>query len=342
MLKIASALVALSLMLGGIGVSARAAEADGSDFFKGKTITITSAGGPGGSYGIYALLLSEHLGKYLNGAPQIIVNYMQGASGVRAANYLYNVAPKDGTALLAPLQNMATFPLIEPGTIHYDPTKFNWIGRAVDVASVFVVKKDVIASLDQLRKRTTDVIVGVPAAGSPSQIMPAMVGYGLGVKLKLVAGYNGSNAVALAYERNEIQGLGLPWESLRISHPDILKDTIIVQSGFEPHPDYPEVPLLIDLVKDPDRKAVVELFQIQESVGRSFVAPPGVKAERVAMLRHAFDRTVKDPDFLAAAKKRHIEINPRSGEEMQKLVERQNKFDASLIKRAKAAIFLKD
>lgn len=326
----------------GVSLAALPSAADEvADFFKGKTVTITSAGGAGGGYGVYALLLSEHIGRHIPGSPNIIVTYMPGAGGVSAANHAYNVAPKDGTVILAPLQSMPTLQLLGRSAVRYDAAKFNWIGRAAETTSGFVVSKSVAADFAALKAHKAEINVGITQIGAPNHILPALMKYCTGVKLKLVSGYKGSGPMALAFQRREVDGLGLPLDSLRLVYSDILKDTVIAQTGFERARAFPDVPLVLDLCPDPAKRKVVEVFQVQEVMGRSYAVPPGTPAARVAALRRAFDAAFRDPALLAMAKERKLEINPLSGQAVQQIVERHIATESETVAVAKQAVGLK-
>ena len=336
-MKIATAV----MLAAGLGLAALPAQADVvADFYKGKTITFTAASGVGGGYGVYAMLIREHFGKYIPGNPNVIVNYNPGGGGVVAADYYYNVAPKDGTAVLAPLQSMPTLQLVGRVGIRYDASKFQWIGRAAETTSGFVVNSKVAGTFEALLSRQQETIVGVTQAGAPNHILAALMGYCPPVKIRLVSGYKGSPPLALAFQRNEVDGLALPLDSLRLVYPDILKETMIAQSGLIRARDFPDVPLAIELCQDPQKRKVVEFFQVQEEMGRSYALPPGTPPARVAALRAAFDAVMKDPALLALAKERRLDINPMSGAKLQTLVERHIATDDATVKIAKEAVGL--
>ena len=334
-------IIAMTLVLGASLASPPAAADEVDAFFKGRTITITSAGGAGGGYGIYALLLSQHIGRHIPGNPNVIVSYMPGAGGVRAANHAYNVAPKDGTAILAPLQSLATLQLLGKKGLRYDAEKFHWLGRAVETTSGFLVKASVARSLDELKARKSETIVGVTQPGAPNHIMAALVSYCTGGKIRLVSGYKGSNGVAEAYRKSEVEAIAIPLSSLQLAHKELLADTLVAQSGFERSPAFANVPLLFDICPAGEKHQIVEVFQAQEAMGRSYAVPPGVPASRVAALRRAFDAAVSDPAFLSEAKKRNMAISPKSGPDMQTLVERHVRTESGLVERAKAAVGIK-
>ena len=250
------------------------------------------------------------------------------------------MAPKDGTAILAPLQSMPTLQLVGRVGIRYDASKFQWIGRAAETTSGFVVHRKVATTFDALLARKEETVVGVTQAGAPNHILAALMGYCPPIKIRLVSGYKGSPPLALAFQRHEVDGLALPLDSLRLVYPDILKETMIAQSGLTRARDFPDVPLAVELCKDPEKLKVVEFFQVQEEMGRSYALPPGTPPARVDALRKAFDAVMKDKALLALAKERRIDINPMSGVELQKLVERHIATDDATVKIAKQAVGL--
>jgi tripartite-type tricarboxylate transporter receptor subunit TctC len=317
-----------------------AAADDVADFYKGKTITITAASGVGGGYGVYALLIREHISKYIPGNPNVIVSHNPGGGGQVAADYAYNVAPKDGTWILAPLQSMPTLQLVGKVGIRYNAAKFRWIGRAAETTSGFVVSAKAASGLDALLARQSEIVVGTTQPGAPNHILPALLHYCPSVKMKLVSGYKGSAPLALAFQRNEVDGLALPLDSLRLVYPDLLKDPMIAQSGLTRARDFPDVPLAVELCKDPDKRKVVEFFQVQEEMGRSYALPPDTPPARVTALRTAFDLVMKDPALLATAKERQLDINPLSGAEVQKLVEGHIATEDATVTIAKRAVEL--
>lgn len=326
------------LLAFGLALGAHPAMADEvADFYKGRTITITAASGVGGGYGLYAMLVRESIGKYIPGNPNVIVSYSPGSGGTAAADYGYHVAPKDGTWILAPLQSMATLQLVGKAGIRYDAAKFQWIGRAAETTSGFVVSAKVAPNLDALMSRKDEIVVGVTQPGAPNHLLPALVQYCPGVKMKLVSGYKGSSPLALAYQRHEVDGLGLPLDSLRLVYPDIMKDTMIAQSGLRRARDFPNVPLVGELCTDPEKRKAVEFFQVQEEMGRSYALPPGTPAARVAALRTAFAAVMRDPALRAMADARRLDINPLPGAEVQQLVERHVATEGAAVALAKAA-----
>ena len=329
------------VLAAGVGFVALPAAADDvADFYSGRTITITAASGAGGGYGVYAQLVGEYIGRYIPGRPNVIVNYNPGGGGAIAADHAYNVAPKDGTFILAPLQTLSTLQLVGKTGIRYDAAKLQWIGRAAETTSGFVVNAKLADSADALMARKTETIVGITQIGAPNHILPALLHYCPGIRMKLVSGYKGSPPVALAFTRGEVDGVALPLDSLRLAYPSLLKDAMIAQSGLERARDFPNVPLAVELCKDSEKRKVLEFFQVQEVMGRSFAMPPGTPPVRVSALRSAFSAVMKDPGLLAMARERQLDINPLTGIEVQDLVERHIATGDTIITIAKQAVGL--
>jgi tripartite-type tricarboxylate transporter receptor subunit TctC len=328
----------LAALVSALALGASSAQADEvAEFYKGRTITIMAASGAGGGYGVYAQLLGDHWGKYIPGRPNVIVSYNPGGGGAIAADYAYNIAPKDGTFVLAPLQSLSTVQLAGKKGIRFDAARFEWIGRAADTTSGFVVNPAVAADRVALAKRGKETLVGITQVGAPNHILPAVLSYCPGYNIKLISGYKGSPPLALAFQRNEVEGVALPLDSLRVVYPDILKQTVIAQSGFKRSRHLPDVPLATELCKDPQKLKIVEFFQVQEELGRSYAVPPGTPAARVAALRKAFDQAIKDPALLAIAEQRRLDINPMSGAEVQKLVQNHVATTSADVEAAKKA-----
>jgi tripartite-type tricarboxylate transporter receptor subunit TctC len=215
-----------------------------------------------------------------------------------------------------------------------------WIGRMVDIITVVTVKKDGPAkSVEDARK--TEVIAGITRPGATTHLPFAIMNWALGTKFKIVSGYKGSAGPALAFDRGEVQAAAAPWGTLRTRRPHFLKELQIVQIALAKDKDRPDVPLLMDLVTDPDKKAAVRFLSAQASIGRTLSAPPGVPADRIAALRRAFDATMADPKFLAAARKRKMELAPASGEEVEKMVLEHLSTPPAIIGMAKTASGIK-
>ena len=326
-------------------VTAAAAAPCGADtleeFYKGKTVQIVIGFAPGGAYDLYAQLLSRHLPKFMPGRPTLIVQHMPGGGGVKGTNYIYNVAPRDGSVLGMPYDAVALMNVLTPHKVKYKATEFQWIGSALQVAYALVVRNDSgVTSFDVLTRR--EAIVGTSGKGSLGFVFPSMLKWATPAKIKLVLGYRGSSETLLAMERGEIQGTVLAWASLKTLKGDWFKKDgfarPIVQFGTKKEADLPDVPLAVDLATTADARAVAKAVGSVSLVGRSFVLPPKVSADKLAMMRSAFDRMVKDPEFIADAKARHGDLSPVSGAEVQEAVAEAMKLDPALAAKARQAV----
>jgi tripartite-type tricarboxylate transporter receptor subunit TctC len=328
-----SACLAVSLVL--TASSPDAFADDVADFYGGKTITIYVASGPGGGYAIYGQIAARHLGRHIPGNPAVVPSYMPGGGGITAANYLFNAARQDGTALGVLFAQTQLAQFLHPKNVKYDAVKYNWIGIFADIIQAFHVSKKAKApTLDAMK--TTEIVAGSSGDGSGTYLFPKLMNDTLGTKIKIVSGYAGTNALNLAMERGEIDGFSTPWGSVEGSLSR-LRETAnqVVQYGVEKHPSYPGVPLLTDLASDPKQKATLRFVAGPSALGRSLTAPPGVPEARVAALRKAFIAMLADPEFVADAKKGRIDMNPTPGERAQALVRELADVDPAVLALAK-------
>jgi tripartite-type tricarboxylate transporter receptor subunit TctC len=294
------------------------------DFYKGKQLILVVSSDAGGAYDTYARLIAPIMRDYLPGNPTIIVQNMPGASGLKTANYIATTAPRDGTVIAATHAGVLSAQLTSPAAASFEATRLSWIGSVTTDPFVgYVWHTSPVRTLADLR--TTEAVMGgvsVGAAGTDYAILARDL---FGLKIKLVNGYKSSNDVKLAMERGEVQGtFANSWSSIRNAAPEWIRDgkiRIIVQHGFKPLPELPDVPLFISLAKtDADRQALVFMLARQEAA-KPYFAPPGIPAERLAILRRAFDATVRDPRFLGLAGKAGVTVEgPMTGEELAALV----------------------
>jgi tripartite-type tricarboxylate transporter receptor subunit TctC len=321
-------------------LSATAAADPVADFYKGKHLTLIVSTGPGGGFDLYARTLSVHLGRHIPGHPSIVLQFMPGAGGVTAANHVYTVSPRDGTVFALPYQTVALYQRLYPSGVRYDAAKFNWIGRMVSADQALVIWHTAPATtLAQMK--TTEVVIGATGKSQDTYYYPRMMATLLGYKVKIVLGYQGAAEVMNAMERGEVHGYTSSWAALVATKGAWLKEgklVPIVNASLEKRKDYPDVPLLSDLTNDPSKKAIVEFFLSATAVGRSFALPPGTKRERVEALRRAFTETMSDPAFLADVKKRRMDLEPLSGEEVQAIMEKAVAAPASLVTAAAKAV----
>ena len=332
------------IAVAGIAVSATFATAPAvaqGNFYEGKTIRVIVAVATGGGYDNYARLAARHLGKHIPGNPTIVVQNMPGASGIVAANHIYNVAPKDGTVIGALHASIALAQITETPNIEYDARKATWIGRLVsaghDVHYIWHATK--VTSFSDLLKR--EVIVGGTGPTSNSVILPNAINKVMGGKLKVLRGYQGTADTALALERGEIEMAMKNWDLIRNQHADWLRDkkiNLLVQYNVDRHRDLPNLPTILDVSETESQKQVWRLLLSPVAIGYALSMAPDIPPERVAILRKAFDAMMKDPELKADAEKAKLEIDPLAGGELEKLVQAMFKADAGAVTVAKSLL----
>jgi tripartite-type tricarboxylate transporter receptor subunit TctC len=292
------------------------------DFYKGRNVSVVIGYSAGGGYDSYARVLARHMGKHIPGHPTLVPQNMPGAGSLNSANYLYNVAPKDGTVFATFARGLAMEPLIGHSGTRYEATKFNWLGSITNEVSVCATFGSKIKTWDDVL--TKEFTVAGEGSGSDPDIFATVLKNEFGAKLKLITGYPGASEMSLAMERGEVDGrCGWSWSTIKAQKRDWLRDkklNIVVQLSLKKSPDLPEVPLIVDLAKNDKQKQILNLVFSRQVMGRPFAAPPGVPEDRVAALRAAFDQTMDDPEFRAEAEKQGLEINPVNGVELEKLV----------------------
>jgi tripartite-type tricarboxylate transporter receptor subunit TctC len=322
-LKVYLSIALVSLAAGISEVSAQDMDS-AARFFQDKTLSIYAAGSVAGPAEIRGRTLSPYLRKYLPGSPNIIVQALPGAGGNRAANNLFNVLPKDGTAIGLLQSTIAFNQAIAMSGIQYDAAKFAYIG-SLDPSgqSIMVSAATPVRSIKDAQQR--EVMLGSSGIGSSSWIVPAMANRFLGTKFRIITGYTGMSDILLAIERKELDGLAINWHSVSTSRPEWRPgDNIfaIAQSGLKRDPILPDAPTLIELAHNDTQRQVVEFYALSTALGVALVAPPGVPAERIKALRVAIDRTFADPAFLADAKTQELNILPRPASELESVVRR--------------------
>lgn len=306
-------------------------------FYKNKTITFIIGSAPGGGYDTYSRLLVTHLGQHIDGRPAIIAQNMPGAGSIRAANYLYNEARKDGTAIAMLDQAIYLYQILGTPDLKADAAKFNWIGRVLRNSAVLFARSD--APVKKIQDVFNRELI-VSASGTASRLNWAVLKNVLGMKFRLIEGYQGTGDSLLAVQRGEIDALSMEWPILRIMGQPLMRDhkiNLLLQTGLEKEADLPQVPRMVDLARNDDERKLLELFSSPSLIGRSVVAPPGATPQRVAELRRAFMATMQDAKFLADVKRAGLLISPLSGEALQKQVADQGHLPADLIARARRA-----
>lgn len=316
-------------------VVARADEA--ADFYKGKTVTLVVGYGPGGGYDVYARVLSRYMSKYIPGHPNVIIQNMPGAGSLKATNYLYRAAPKDGTMFGTFARNMALLGLLKTNqNIQFDPAKFTWLGSSTSYANdayLLLVRRDAKdKTIEDLRRPGgTPLVLGSTAEGTSSDAMPTVLRDMLGFNLKVISGYNDSGTLFLAMERGEVEGRTVGLSAVRSNKPDWLKPGgpmhALVQFGRPTRlASLPDVPTARELARTPKDRALIELIETPYLLSRPFAAPPGVPPARAKALQDAFMAVHKDKDYLADAAKLGIDVSPIDGNEIHSIIDKLAKM----------------
>ncbi|HEY5607080.1 MAG TPA: hypothetical protein VIM38_01950 [Alphaproteobacteria bacterium] len=314
---------------------------DPAAFYRNKTIDLQIGYSVGGGYDIYGRLVGQHMSKHIPGNPSIVPKNMPGAGSLKLANWLYVVAPKDGTVFGTIGRGIPMEPLLGGEGVQFDAQKFTWIGSANDEVSVCAAWHTAgVAKFEDLLAK--ELIVGGTGSGADTDIFPVIINKVFGTKFKVIAGYPGGNDINLAMERGEVGGrCGWSWSSIKAGSMKWVTDGIVkilMQISLAKHPDLPNVPLVIDLAKNDEQRQIMKLIFSRQVMGRPFLAPPGVPADRTAALRKAFMDTMKDPEFLAAAGKAKLEVTPVSGANLEALVKQVYATPTPIIKKAAEAV----
>ena len=337
--KIIAKAAALAMLASIVALGAAFADALG-DFYKGRAIDLYIGYSVGGAYDLYARVIGRHLGAHIPGNPTLVPKNLEGAGSLRLANYLYRVAPKDGSAIGTIGRGIAFDPLLIGQGDAFDAQKYNWIGSANNEISVCVaMRQSGITKFEDLF--TKELTVGGTGTSADTDQFPRVLNGVLGTKFKIVEGYPGGNDVVLAMERGEVQGrCGWSWSSVKSTHKSWIDDKrmiVLVQLSLTKHPELPDVPLAMDFAKTDEQRQILKLVLARNVMGRPYLAPPNVPTDRIAALREAFSATMADKDFRAEADKTNLEVNPVSGAEVEKLVKEVYATPADVIAKAKAA-----
>jgi tripartite-type tricarboxylate transporter receptor subunit TctC len=308
-----------------------------ADFYHQKSIRFAVTYEPGGSYDIYARLVTAHMGKHIPGNPSFNVQYMPGAGGLIGILHLYEKAAQDGTEMAILPRDVAINQMLRPEQARYDARRYNWIGTISSYAGVmFIASRTGVKTADDLRN--IPVVAGSWGPTTETYITPTLLNALAGMKIKVVTGYRGGPDVDLAVERGEVDGRMSSWTLLKTQRERWLKEKFVVvpfQAGVRSHPELKGIPLVSELATGEEGRRILEFQNSDAGIGWSVVAPPNVPAARVAILRTAFDRTMRDPEFLAEAQKRGFEINPATGQELEAIVGRTIATPADALVRLK-------
>ena len=315
---------ALRLMISSaLMLTAQLAQAE--DFYRGKVITFLVGSGEGGSFGIYGQVLAQHMPKYIPGNPKIIVKYYGGQSGgLTLANQMQSAITPDGLTFAMTQQTIVPNQLINPDYAQYDARTWIWLGNMAPIRNMLAVYHTAKAQSVEDAKQH-EVIVGATGPSSPTYILPDLLNKFVGTKFKIITGYKGTADLNLAMMRGEIQGRGGSWLSVEQAAQEMIQKKeikAIVYAALSRDPANPDVPTLPELVKDPTQKQAAEFVSSESDYGRAVFLPPRVPADRVDILRKAFDATMKDAEFLAEAKKLQMPIEPISPQRMAEITQR--------------------
>jgi tripartite-type tricarboxylate transporter receptor subunit TctC len=325
--SVAAAIVVFMLALS----TARADEV--ADFYRGRQVDVIVGNSPGGGYDVYGRLLARHIGKYIPGNPTVVVQNMPGAGSLRAANYIYSVAPRDGTTFGLFARDMVLVALLGGNpNVQFDPWKFTWLGAAASYgndAYLLLLRKDApVQSIDDARRPGgPPMVLGGTAEGATGNDVPVILRDLLGLHIKLIAGYRDSSALFLAVDKNEVEGRTVGLSAVRSAHPQWLGPDsnmrALVQFARETRiADFPDVPTARELAPDARSRALIELAELPDYLSRPFAAPPDLPPERAKALETAFLATQKDPEYLKEAEKLKVDISPISGADVVRAIDR--------------------
>jgi tripartite-type tricarboxylate transporter receptor subunit TctC len=311
-----------------------------ADFYKGKTISLYVAFPPGGGYDLYARVVAPHFTRHIPGNPQIVIKNMLGGSGMRAASYMTGVTAQDGTSLGLFLDAL-TLGKVLGGPGEFDPVKLAWIGRIVSTATVSVVwHTSPVQTIEEAKKR--EILMAGTVPSNTSSFIPLALNDLIGTRIKVIMGFRGSPDQALAMLRGEVNSIGgMSWEAIQTNHQDWLTEKrikVLYAQGANRIRDLPDSPGLLDFAYDERSRSLLGLLGSGPDIGRALVAEPGIAPERAASLRKAFMATMHDPELIAEIKKRGLDLEPLSGEEVQKMVAASAATPRPLIEQAKRYI----
>ncbi len=332
-LRIKIALAAALVCASAASASAQPVE---QQIFAGKTVTIYVGYTAGGSYDLYGRLIARHLGRHLAGRPAVVVQNMPGAGSLKAANYLYEVAPRDGTALGVVVESTALEQALANPAAQYDAAKFTYVGRVATSNNIFMMWQSAKVQSIEDAKGSVALLAGT-GPGSIAETIPRLLNALVGTKFKLISGYPASTEAMLAMERGEVDGASSSWAAVKVGKQDWLREKkirIILQTTPERIAELPDAPSLGEIGATPQDRQVFGLYASGSAIGRSLIGPPGIAAERVQALREGFDAMVKDPEFVADVRKLDVELDPLPGAAVAQLVTQTLAVPAAVRERA--------
>jgi tripartite-type tricarboxylate transporter receptor subunit TctC len=304
--------------------------------FAGKTITVYVGYTAGGSYDLYGRLISRHLGQHLPGRPSVVVQNMPGAGSLKAANFLYEVAPRDGTALGVVVESTALEQALGNPAVQYDAAKFTYVGRVATSNNIFMMWRSAKVQSIEDAKHAAALLAGT-GPGSIAETIPKLLNAFLGTRFKLISGYPASTEAMLAMERGEVDGSSSSWAAVKVGKQDWLKEKkikIILQTTPERIPELPDTPSLGEIGTTAQDRQVLALYASGSAIGRSLIGPPGIAAERVQALRAGFGAMVKDAEFVADIRRINVDLEPLPGAAVAQLVAQTLNVPAAVRERA--------
>jgi tripartite-type tricarboxylate transporter receptor subunit TctC len=310
------------------------APAQAEDFYKGRTISLIIASNASGGYDTYGRLLARYLPKHLAGNPSVVPQNMPGAGGVRGANYIYAVAPKDGTTIGIFDQAVFLDQLLGVPGLRGDVRNLNWVGRMASNSAVLVAWHT--AAVKKIEDAFTHELI-VAAPGSSSRLNWTALNAITGTKLKLLTGYEGPATSKVAMERGEVEAISQPWGVLKAEDPEWLSEhkvNLLLQTGIEKNVGLEDLPRMVDLARNEEGRRLLEIFASPSVVGRSFVAPPGLPKERIEELRKAFMAVATDPEFVAEVARIKFDLDPLPGDQLQAFFAKAD-YPPALLQRAR-------
>jgi tripartite-type tricarboxylate transporter receptor subunit TctC len=328
-----------AVCLAGLVAGARAQSAEG--FYKGKQITLLVYSGPGSPYEVYARLLAKYLPEHLPGHPSILVQFMPGAGGLKQVDYMNRIAARDGTVIGTIGRGLPFEPMIGKQEVEWDPLQFSWLGSMNSEASLAMSwNTSPVKTLDDLKK--TELLVPGTGAGADSEIIPRAINTLAGTKFKIISGYKDTNEAALAMERGELSGIAY-WavSALMVVHPDWIRDrkiNVLFQTGTTDISFLPGLPKIADSVVDPSDRKALDFLLAREIIGRPFLAPPGLPADRVKALRDAFNAVMREPGLQKDAEMARIGVDLVTGEQVDTLLKSAANSPPEVIARVKEAL----
>lgn len=337
-MRVAKLNLVVAAFIGGLSVEPAVA-AGPADFFKNREVRLVIGQEPGTTYDLYARSVSRFLAKHLPGKVNFVAVNMPGAGSVVALNNLYNNAANDGSVIGAINPGAVVMPILHPETALYDSRKFGWIGSVSRETEVIVVRQDTpVRTLADVLQM--EVIVG--GTGGASSVLPTMLNGTIGTKFKVVNGYKGSSAAFLAMQRGEVQGVGsTTLTNLQATQGELLKSNqirIIGQYGLSPNATIPDVPTVINLVKNDDQRSIFRLMLTRQEIGRVMLTPPNLPPDILGAYRAAFEATMADPEFRAEATARKMDFDPQGAAKIETLVADLYKATPEVVKKVQALL----